>query len=108
MYGQLTVLRDFTQEHELEQLRDDYTNMLIHDPVSYTHLIFCHKCSRGMSQWGLTTHAHHVTLRFAAGASGVYGHACYLKAAQRGLLGPQAPKKYVCSRFVASEAGNKA
>lgn len=30
-YGQLTVLRDFTQEHELEQLRDDYTNMLIHD-----------------------------------------------------------------------------
>lgn len=31
MYGQLTVLRDFTQEHELEQLRDDYTNMLIHD-----------------------------------------------------------------------------
>ncbi len=31
VYGQLVVLRDITQEKELEQLREDYTNMLIHD-----------------------------------------------------------------------------
>jgi signal transduction histidine kinase len=30
-YGQLTLLRDMTQERELERLRDDYTNMLVHD-----------------------------------------------------------------------------
>ncbi|HWQ11823.1 MAG TPA: GAF domain-containing protein, partial [Roseiflexaceae bacterium] len=30
-YGQLLVLRDITQEKELEQLREDYTSMLIHD-----------------------------------------------------------------------------
>lgn len=30
-YGQLTLLRDMTQERELEQLRDDYTSMLVHD-----------------------------------------------------------------------------
>lgn len=30
-YGQLLVLRDITQEKELEQLREDYTNMLVHD-----------------------------------------------------------------------------
>lgn len=30
-YGQLMLLRDITQEKELEQLRDDYTGMLIHD-----------------------------------------------------------------------------
>jgi PAS domain S-box-containing protein len=30
-YGHLVVLRDITQERELEQLREDYTNMLIHD-----------------------------------------------------------------------------
>jgi two-component system, NtrC family, sensor histidine kinase KinB len=31
VYGQLVVLRDITQEKELEQLREDYTNMLVHD-----------------------------------------------------------------------------
>jgi two-component system, NtrC family, sensor histidine kinase KinB len=31
VYGQLAVLRDITQEKELEQLREDYTNMLVHD-----------------------------------------------------------------------------
>lgn len=31
VYGQLTVLRDITQERELEQLRDDWTSMLVHD-----------------------------------------------------------------------------
>jgi two-component system, NtrC family, sensor histidine kinase KinB len=31
VYGQLVVLRDITQERELEQLREDYTNMLVHD-----------------------------------------------------------------------------
>jgi PAS domain S-box-containing protein len=30
-YGQLAVFRDVTQEKELEQLRDDYTGMLVHD-----------------------------------------------------------------------------
>lgn len=31
VYGQLAVFRDITQEKELQQLRDDYTGMLIHD-----------------------------------------------------------------------------
>jgi signal transduction histidine kinase len=31
IYGQVAVLRDTTQEKELEQLRDDYTSMLVHD-----------------------------------------------------------------------------
>jgi PAS domain S-box-containing protein len=31
VYGQLAVLRDITQEKELEQIRDDWTNMLVHD-----------------------------------------------------------------------------
>jgi signal transduction histidine kinase len=31
VYGQLAVLRDITQEKELEELRDDWTNMLVHD-----------------------------------------------------------------------------
>jgi PAS domain S-box-containing protein len=31
VYGQLAVFRDITQEKELEQLRDDYTGMLVHD-----------------------------------------------------------------------------
>ena len=31
VYGQLAVFRDITQEKELEQLREDYTGMLIHD-----------------------------------------------------------------------------
>ena len=31
VYGQLAVLRDITQEKELEQLREDYTSMLVHD-----------------------------------------------------------------------------
>ncbi|MEN9936669.1 MAG: hypothetical protein RLZZ387_3248 [Chloroflexota bacterium] len=31
VYGELAVLRDITQEKELEQLREDYTNMLVHD-----------------------------------------------------------------------------
>jgi PAS domain S-box-containing protein len=31
VYGQLAVFRDVTQERELEQLRDDYTGMLVHD-----------------------------------------------------------------------------
>jgi PAS domain S-box-containing protein len=31
VYGQLAVFRDVTQEKELEQLRDDYTGMLVHD-----------------------------------------------------------------------------
>lgn len=31
VYGQLAVLRDITQERELEQLRDDWTSMLVHD-----------------------------------------------------------------------------
>jgi two-component system, NtrC family, sensor histidine kinase KinB len=30
-YGELVVLRDITQEKELEQLREDYTSMLVHD-----------------------------------------------------------------------------
>lgn len=30
-YGELALLRDITKEKELEQLRDDYTGMLIHD-----------------------------------------------------------------------------
>ncbi|GAB4111545.1 MAG: hypothetical protein OHK0050_10650 [Roseiflexaceae bacterium] len=30
-YGQLIILRDISQERELEQLREDYTNMLVHD-----------------------------------------------------------------------------
>jgi PAS domain S-box-containing protein len=31
VYGQLAVLRDITQERELEQIRDDWTSMLVHD-----------------------------------------------------------------------------
>ncbi len=31
VYGQLALLRDVTQEKELEQLREDYTGMLVHD-----------------------------------------------------------------------------
>jgi NtrC-family two-component system sensor histidine kinase KinB len=31
IYGQLAVFRDVTQERELEQLRQDYTGMLVHD-----------------------------------------------------------------------------
>lgn len=31
VYGQLAVFRNITQEKELEQLRDDYTGMLVHD-----------------------------------------------------------------------------
>lgn len=31
VYGQLAVLRDITQEKELEKLREDYTSMLVHD-----------------------------------------------------------------------------
>jgi PAS domain S-box-containing protein len=31
VYGQLAVLRDITQEKELEQIRDDWTGMLVHD-----------------------------------------------------------------------------
>jgi two-component system, NtrC family, sensor histidine kinase KinB len=31
VYGQLAVFRDVTQEKELEQLREDYTGMLVHD-----------------------------------------------------------------------------
>ncbi|MDZ4718536.1 MAG: GAF domain-containing protein [Roseiflexaceae bacterium] len=31
IYGHLAVLRDITQEKELEKLRDDYTSMLVHD-----------------------------------------------------------------------------
>lgn len=31
VYGQLAVLRDITQERELQQLRDDWTSMLVHD-----------------------------------------------------------------------------
>jgi signal transduction histidine kinase len=31
MCGQLAVFRDITQEKELEQLRDDWTSMLVHD-----------------------------------------------------------------------------
>jgi PAS domain S-box-containing protein len=31
VYAQLAVLRDITQEKELEQLRDDWTSMLVHD-----------------------------------------------------------------------------
>ncbi len=31
VYGRLAVFRDITHEKELEQLRDDYTSMLIHD-----------------------------------------------------------------------------
>lgn len=31
VYAQLTVLRDITQERELEQLREDYTGMMVHD-----------------------------------------------------------------------------
>jgi len=31
VYGQLAVFRDITQEKELEQLREDYTGMLVHD-----------------------------------------------------------------------------
>jgi NtrC-family two-component system sensor histidine kinase KinB len=31
VYGQLTVLRDITQERELQQIRDDWTSMLVHD-----------------------------------------------------------------------------
>jgi PAS domain S-box-containing protein len=31
VYGQLAVLRDITQEKELEQIRDDWTSMLVHD-----------------------------------------------------------------------------
>jgi PAS domain S-box-containing protein len=31
VFGQLAMLRDVTQERELERLRDDYTNMLVHD-----------------------------------------------------------------------------
>src|SRR6266508_4409090 len=31
VYGQLAVLRDITQEKELEQMRDDWTSMLVHD-----------------------------------------------------------------------------
>ena len=31
VYGQLAVFRDITHEKELEQLRDDYTSMLVHD-----------------------------------------------------------------------------
>ncbi|MBK9713747.1 MAG: GAF domain-containing protein [Kouleothrix sp.] len=31
VYGQLAVLRDINQEKELEQLRDDWTSMLVHD-----------------------------------------------------------------------------
>jgi len=30
-YGELALLRDITKEKELEQLRDDYTGMLVHD-----------------------------------------------------------------------------
>lgn len=30
-YGQLVLFRDITQEKELEQLRDDWTGMLVHD-----------------------------------------------------------------------------
>lgn len=30
-YGSLAVLRDITQERELERLRDDYTSMMVHD-----------------------------------------------------------------------------
>lgn len=31
VYGRLAVFRDITHEKELEQLRDDYTSMLVHD-----------------------------------------------------------------------------
>jgi signal transduction histidine kinase len=31
IYGHLAVLRDITQEKELEKLREDYTSMLVHD-----------------------------------------------------------------------------
>ncbi len=31
IYGQLALFRDITQEKELEQLRDDWTSMLVHD-----------------------------------------------------------------------------
>jgi signal transduction histidine kinase len=31
VYGQLAVLRDITQERELQQMRDDWTSMLVHD-----------------------------------------------------------------------------
>jgi NtrC-family two-component system sensor histidine kinase KinB len=31
VYGQLAVLRDITGEKELEQIRDDWTSMLVHD-----------------------------------------------------------------------------
>jgi two-component system, NtrC family, sensor histidine kinase KinB len=31
VYGQLVILRDITQERELENLREDYTSMLVHD-----------------------------------------------------------------------------
>lgn len=31
IYGRLAVLRNITQEKELEQLREDYTSMLVHD-----------------------------------------------------------------------------
>jgi two-component system, NtrC family, sensor histidine kinase KinB len=31
VFGQLAVFRDITQEKELEQLREDYTGMLVHD-----------------------------------------------------------------------------
>jgi PAS domain S-box-containing protein len=31
VYGQLAVLRDITQERELQQIRDDWTSMLVHD-----------------------------------------------------------------------------
>src|SRR5262249_25612234 len=31
VYGQLAVLRDITHEKELEQIRDDWTSMLVHD-----------------------------------------------------------------------------
>ena len=31
LFGHLAVLRDVTQERELERLRDDYTHMLVHD-----------------------------------------------------------------------------
>ncbi len=30
-YGRLLILRDVSQERELEELRDDYTSMLVHD-----------------------------------------------------------------------------
>ncbi|MDW8147744.1 MAG: GAF domain-containing protein [Roseiflexaceae bacterium] len=30
-HGELLILRDITQERELEQLREDYTSMLVHD-----------------------------------------------------------------------------